>query len=399
MNEKQSIALVNDQLKIRPYVNKSQLKDIALKCFGFELDEGVEPMEMVSYEDRNFRIQGRCTGEKVSRCFVMKIFNRGTSNEDTLEHIINLILYSKSKCSQHFAVQTPIPSISSSDQNMKYISSYNIPILPNASYDDCTKSSLIEKGLLDISPTGQTTCCHNIRLLTYLEGRPPKLSEEKVTDEFAQDWGATSGRLCNALEEVPKSEKVDREKSICNLITVGKYLKSTYLEAVKHAKQKQTFTDIIEKFETQILPQLEKNVKKSYIHGDINEVNLLLDSSGKIGGVIDFDDAVWSFSIVDLAISFMHFSLYLDENAFTHKMKKLYQGYTSARQITDLERDLLYDITLMSYAQWSVLASHQYHVLDPGNKYIHDFLQKSWQGLSLLLLMSKDMFLEKVCTQ
>jgi len=328
----------------------------------------------------------------------MKIFNRGTSNKDILEHIINLILHCKSKCSQHFAVQSPIPSISSSDQNMKYISSYDIPILPNASYDNCTKSSLIEKGLLDISPTGQTTCCHNIRLLTYLEGRAPNLYEEKVTDEFARDWGTTSGRLCNVLEEVPKSESVDREKSYCNLITVGKYLKSTYLEAVKDAKQKQTFTDIIEKFETQILPQLEKNVKKFYIHGDINEVNLLLDSSGKVGGVIDFDDAVWSFPIVDLATSLMHLSLTLDENEFTHKMRKLYQGYASVRQITDLERDLLYDITLMRYAQCTVLARYQYHVLDPSNKYLLNFLQNSWQGLSFLLLIGKDTFLEKICT-
>ena len=58
MNEKQSVAFVNDRLMIRPFVDQSQLKKIVLECFGIELDENVNPVEMVSFDDRNFRIQG-----------------------------------------------------------------------------------------------------------------------------------------------------------------------------------------------------------------------------------------------------------------------------------------------------------------------------------------------------
>ena len=176
-------------------------------------------------------------------------------------------------------------------------------------------------------------------------------------------------------------------------------MRSTYLDVIKDAKEKQTFLAIIEKFETQVLPQLEKHLKKSYIHGDINEVNLLQNSNGNVGGVIDFDDAVWSYPIVDLATSLMHLSLTLNEDDFTQKMNLLYQGYASVRQITDLERDLLYDIILMRYAQCTVLARYNYEVLDPNNKYLLSFLEKNWQGLTLLLSIGKDMFLEKICTQ
>ena len=58
-SKKQNIVLLNGELKIRPFVNSEQLKEIVLKCFGLELDENAEPVEMVSYDDRNFRIKGK----------------------------------------------------------------------------------------------------------------------------------------------------------------------------------------------------------------------------------------------------------------------------------------------------------------------------------------------------
>ena len=146
------------------------------------------------------KFSGKRQGEENSRCFVLKIFNKVAYQKEVLEHIINLILHCDSKCSNYFAVQNPIPSLNSTDGNIKYISSHDIPILVNASYDNCTKENLIINGILKVGTTGEVTCSHNIRLLTYLEGKAPNFYEEKVTDEFARDWGVTSGRLCNALE-------------------------------------------------------------------------------------------------------------------------------------------------------------------------------------------------------
>ena len=62
-----------------------------------------------------------------------------------------------------------------------------------------TKEDLINKGFLNVDASGKVTCSHNVRLMTYLEGKIPDFSKKSCTDAFARDWGMTCARLCNAL--------------------------------------------------------------------------------------------------------------------------------------------------------------------------------------------------------
>ena len=70
-----------------------------------------------------------------------------------MELAVKLLLQCDEKCSDYFKVSTPIKSMVQRDNttnNTEYISSYDIPVLENASYDNCIKENLIEKGLLKV---------------------------------------------------------------------------------------------------------------------------------------------------------------------------------------------------------------------------------------------------------
>lgn len=54
----QKVTVTKNGIKICPSVNKEQVKEIAKKCFGLEIDESKEIKEAVSYDDRNFLFKG-----------------------------------------------------------------------------------------------------------------------------------------------------------------------------------------------------------------------------------------------------------------------------------------------------------------------------------------------------
>ena len=58
ISNEQKISYVQDKLQFRPFVSNESLKNILSQCYGLELDEQVEPKELVSYDDRNFLIKG-----------------------------------------------------------------------------------------------------------------------------------------------------------------------------------------------------------------------------------------------------------------------------------------------------------------------------------------------------
>ena len=58
ISDEQKISYIIGKLQVRPSVSKNSLKNLLLQCYGLDLDENVEPKELVSYDDRNFLIKG-----------------------------------------------------------------------------------------------------------------------------------------------------------------------------------------------------------------------------------------------------------------------------------------------------------------------------------------------------
>ncbi|XP_066920677.1 hydroxylysine kinase-like [Clytia hemisphaerica] len=397
----QSVFLLDGELRIRPYVSKVQLKEIALKCFGLELDENVKPVEMVSYDDRNFRVQGRLKNDDITRKFVLKIFNFGSAPKLSMELAVDLLIRCGEQCSDYLKVSTPIKSLQNghSTENVEFISSFDIPVLEFASYNNCTKEDLIETGALRVGTSGEVTCRHHVRLLTYLEGRVPDFCKDNLTDSFVRHWGATCARICNAFEGEAKSEG-DRGGWIWNLVTCPQYLTEDYLSTcIKDHEQRKVLSSIIREFETETLPLLKKHLKMSYIHNDLNEANLLVSANDSIDGVLDFDDIAWSFPVVDLGICMMYLSLASQEEDIFHNLNLLYKGFTSTRCLNDVEDSALYNICLLRYAEVTVISLYQHEFVDPDNDYLLLHTADNFKRIDYLRSAGPTIFKKRVCSE
>ncbi|XP_066936085.1 hydroxylysine kinase-like [Clytia hemisphaerica] len=399
-SNKQNIVLLNGELKIRPYVDNEQLKEIVLQCFGLELDGDSEPVEMVSYDDRNFRIKGKLKGQDETKQFVLKIFNSGSASKGVLESVVKLMSHCASKSMGGFAVQTPVPSIKSNGEDApQFIASYHIPVLGEACYDGCTKEKLINKGLLSVGENNVVTCSHDIRLVTFLEGKVPDYSKENCSDTFAEDTGRTCANLCNAMLDVPQFKDVDRTGWIWDLLSCGKILKNSCLNVIKDMALKKVLEDVINEFESKTIPELDKHFTKSYIHGDLNEQNLLISNEDKVAGILDFDDVVWSYPVIDLATSMMYLSVGCSEKDMIHKLNMMYKGYNSIRKLSEVEKSLLFNICLMRYAQSTSVSIYQHEVIDPTNDYLLLHTKNNFQKMSFLIGLGPDEFMKRVCSE
>ena len=49
----------DNSIQVRPCVTTEQVKEIALSCFGLEVDPDSLPKELHSYIDRNILVQGK----------------------------------------------------------------------------------------------------------------------------------------------------------------------------------------------------------------------------------------------------------------------------------------------------------------------------------------------------
>ena len=55
----QKVLLVNNVLNLRPIITSKHLKNIATEVFGLEVSTEQDPIELDSYEDRNFLLTGK----------------------------------------------------------------------------------------------------------------------------------------------------------------------------------------------------------------------------------------------------------------------------------------------------------------------------------------------------
>ena len=155
---------------------------------------------------------------------------------------------------------------------------------------------------------------------------------------------------------------------------------------------------IVEEFEDHCLPLMRKELKESYIHGDLNDQNLVVDHNGFVIGIIDFDDLVWSYAIVDLATAMMYVAVGLELADILDKLNLFYKSYCSIRQLTDIEKSLLYNLILVRFVQSFSVSLYQIDNVDPQNEYLSTTHGpgKCVQCMNYLISIGKEEFMHKV---
>jgi len=135
-----------------------------------------------------------------------------------------------------------------------------------------------------------------LRLLSWVPGR--MLSDvNPLTKDLRQQWGRTAGHLTVALAgfEHPHAPTDFRWNP-------SQTLETRHLVKHMNAEQAELANHFWNGFEANSLPHLNE-LPRSVNFNDAHRHNLLVDDSGRISGVIDFGDAMYTHTLNELAIA------------------------------------------------------------------------------------------------
>lgn len=193
---------------------------------------------------------------------------------------------------------------------------------------------------------------HFVRIVTYLPGVP--LAEIKPhTPGLLQDLGQKLGQLSRALADFDH-HAVHREFhwDLAN----GNRIINQYVSLIENTDLRKLVLKC--RFE----PEIE--LRRSVIHGDANDYNVLVDAeSMTVSGLIDFGDMVYSYTVGDLAIALAY--VVLGEG----DPHDVINGYTSEFELLDEERKALWPLVRLRLAMSVCIAAHQIRQ-QPDNEYL-----------------------------
>lgn len=193
---------------------------------------------------------------------------------------------------------------------------------------------------------------HFVRLLTYLPGVP--LAEVKPhTSGLLQDLGQKLGQLSRALADFdhPAVHR-DFHWDLAN----GNRVVNEYAPLIEDADLRKLVLKC--RFEP------ETELRRSVIHGDANDYNVLVDpETMTVSGLIDFGDMIYSYTVGDLAIALAYVVLGEGDPS------DVIAGYTSEFGLLDEEREALWPLVRLRLAMSVCMAAHQIRQ-EPENEYL-----------------------------
>jgi Ser/Thr protein kinase RdoA (MazF antagonist) len=202
-----------------------------------------------------------------------------------------------------------------------------------------------------------------VRLNTYLPGLPlGEIGGHSL--ELLNDFGLKLGLLDKALLEFDHSAvHRDFHWDLGN----WKPVVAKYLEMIGDTQLRSAIAHYEREFEQLVAPLLP-GLRRSCIHGDANDYNILVDiNSSKVVGFIDFGDMVYSYTIADLAIALAYIVLNNAEplTAATHVVA----GYHETLPLEESEIEVLWGLMLMRLCMSVCLAAYQQRQ-QPENEYL-----------------------------
>jgi Ser/Thr protein kinase RdoA (MazF antagonist) len=196
---------------------------------------------------------------------------------------------------------------------------------------------------------------HFVRLMTYLPGVP--LAEIKVpSPELLRDLGRKLGQLDRALADfdhpaVHRDFHWDLSNGSRVINEFGPLITDINLRELVFKCQFHN-----------------TNFRKSVIHGDANDYNVLVDPQrSKVTGLIDFGDMVYSYTIGNLAVAIAYVVL---EKEDPHAVAEhVVAGYVEEFQLLEEELEALWKLVRLRLAMSVCVAVDQLRQR-PANEYL-----------------------------
>ena len=196
-----------------------------------------------------------------------------------------------------------------------------------------------------------------VRTLTYLPGKPLATIASQ-SPELLRDFGRKLGRLGSALVgfDHPAAHRAfywDLAKGAQIVNEFGTQINTDWLR------------EMVTGYAKDLCLSVEK-LRKSVIHGDANDYNVLVERD-EVVGLIDFGDMVYSYTVGELAIALAYVVLGKDDPYAA--AAPVIEGYTSQFPLTKDEAEALWPLVRLRLCMSVCIAAHQ-QAQQPGNAYL-----------------------------
>ena len=195
---------------------------------------------------------------------------------------------------------------------------------------------------------------HQVRVLSYLPGKP-LATIKNHSPELLHDLGRKLGQLSCALVNF---DHPALHRDFHWDLLKGPQILEKYGPRIKADKLR----ELVLSYQNLSLDKLRRSV----IHGDANDYNVLVDQD-KVVGLIDFGDVVYSYTVGDLAIAVAYVVLG-KEDPFAAAAPVI-EGYREEFEITRAELDALWPLVRLRLCMSVCIAAYQQEQ-HPENEYL-----------------------------
>ena len=313
-----------------PSFNKTEIKKIVYDLFGLRVD--VKNLD--SDRDQNFYLYTISNKQ-----FVLKIYN---SNESI--DIINL----QTNVLDHFQ-----------KNDSEVITAPKIIKTTDGKFLGIVKKNDIE---------------YFLRLVSFIKGKQLKDIDQKSISFYG--LGSFIGIINKVLDTfTDPNAKRKLPWDVGNIDFLNKRF-----NIINDKKKREVISYFINQYNINILPN-NKLLRKSIIHNDFNDHNIIVDNDNKIFGIIDFGDMVYSYQAAEPAVCMAYLGLG-KKDAFT-PMAQVLRGYHSCFSLNNSElKSVIYLVCIRLCI--SVTMSAWRMKLFPDNKYLSVSQKSAWDLLRKL---------------
>jgi 4-aminobutyrate aminotransferase-like enzyme/Ser/Thr protein kinase RdoA (MazF antagonist) len=218
------------------------------------------------------------------------------------------------------------------------------------------------------------------RILKYVPGR--FLAEIPKSKDLLYNFGQFLAIMDMSLADIHSSEIMIRHYD-WDLQHFPEY--EDYLSHISDPARKKLISHFLLQFREHISP-IQHHLRKSIIHHDANDWNVLSDEKD-ILGIIDFGDLVYSYTINEAVVGATYIAL--DSNDPLSRISSLLQGYHIRFPLADIELNSIYYLVAarlcMSVCQTAYLKKQR-----PDDKYLSIHEQPVWNLLEKWIAISPD---------
>ena len=226
-----------------------------------------------------------------------------------------------------------------------------------------------------IGITSERGVSHLMRLLTYLPGSPIAECEHPSPD-LLNAVGRAIGEMDEKLSSFkhPAMNRYLLWDSKHGLATIHETLK--YISNPERRTLVEHFLTLFKRHAAPLFPALRKSV----IHNDVNDYNLLVEGD-RVAGIIDFGDMVYTYTVCDLANACAY--LMMDKPEPIAIIRHVAQDYLDSYSLKQEELDVLLDFIYLRLCL-SVSINAKQRQENPGNSYLSISERPAWDLLETL---------------